>query len=182
MSKPLTVIVNAIPLTGVNTGIGRYLRCLYRHIERDFGREVQVGYFDGARVLPSMPDAVASVAGRSRITALLWKMPPAVALAARLAVQARRELAFRRAAQDFDVYHEASFFPFRAPKGVKTVFTIHDLSLIRYSQFHPRERVLFFNLFFKRRLAQVARFPGGVGVHPGGDARRAGHRPPAGWT
>lgn len=158
MAARLKVIVNAIPLTAVNTGIGRYLRCLYTAIERDFGREISVGYFDGARLLPRMPEPLADVAGRSRITSFLWRLPPAAALAARLAVQARRELAFRRAARGFDVYHEASFFPMPAPRGVKTVFTIHDLSLIRYPQYHPRERVLFFNLFFRRRLKRVSRF------------------------
>ena len=158
MPRKLKVIVNALPLTGVNTGIGRYLRCLYSHIEREFGQELSIGYFDGARVLGRMPEPAASVAGRSRLTKLLWKLPPLAGLAIRLAVHARREWAFRQAAIGYDLYHEAAFFPFLAPKGVKTVFTVHDLSLIRYPQFHPRERVLYFNLFFRRRLKQVARF------------------------
>ncbi|MFP5220966.1 MAG: glycosyltransferase family 4 protein [Acidobacteriota bacterium] len=158
MSRPLKVIVNAVPLTGVNTGIGRYLRCLYDHIERAHGNEVSIGYFDGQRVLDRMPSPAASVAGRSRLTKLLWKLPPLAGLAVRLAVHARREWAFYQAAKGYDVYHEAAFFPFLAPKGVKTVFTIHDLSLIRYPQHHPRERVLYFDLFFKRRLRQVSRF------------------------
>jgi len=158
VSRPLKVIVNAVPLTGVNTGIGRYLRCLYDHIERAYGSEVSIGYFDGRRVLERMPDPAASVAGRSRLTRLLWKLPPLAGLAVRLAVHAKREWAFYQAAKGYDVYHEAAFFPFLAPKGVKTVFTVHDLSLIRYPQHHPRERVLYFNLFFKRRLRQVSRF------------------------
>jgi alpha-1,3-rhamnosyl/mannosyltransferase len=158
MPRKLKVIVNAIPLTGVNTGIGRYLRCLYAQIERRFGDELEVSYFDGARALPAMPQPAASVAGRSRLTKLLWKLPPLMGLAVRLAVHARRELAFLRAAEGFDVYHEAAFFPFLAPRRVKTVFTVHDLSLIRHPQFHPRERVLYFNLFFRRRLKQVSRY------------------------
>lgn len=158
MPRKLNVIVNAVPLTGVNTGIGRYLRCLYARIERDFGHELSIGYFDGAKVLDHMPAPAPSVAGRSRLTKILWKLPPLAGLAARLLVHAKRERAFHRAAQGFDVYHEAAFFPFKAPKGVATVFTIHDLSLIRYPQFHPRERVLYFNLFFRRRLKRVSRF------------------------
>lgn len=158
MSRPLKVIVNAVPLTGVNTGIGRYLRCLYEHLERAYGSELSIGYFDGQRVLNRMPDPAASVAGRSRLTKLLWKLPPLAGLAVRLAVHAKREWAFLQAAKGYDVYHEAAFFPFLAPKGVKTVFTVHDLSLIRYPQHHPRERVLYFDLFFRRRLKQVSRF------------------------
>jgi len=158
VSRPLKVIVNAVPLTGVNTGIGRYLRCLYDHIERICGNEISIGYFDGRRVLDRMPAPAASVAGRSRLTKLLWKLPPLAGLAVRLAVHAKREWAFYQAAKGYDVYHEAAFFPFMAPKGVKTVFTIHDLSLIRYPQHHPRERVLYFDLFFRRRLRQVSRY------------------------
>ncbi|WP_243439314.1 glycosyltransferase family 4 protein [Fundidesulfovibrio soli] len=158
MARKLKVIVNAVPLTGVNTGIGRYLRCLCAHIESRHGSEVSLSYFDGRRVLPSMPAPAASVAGRSRLTKLLWSLPPAAALAARLAVHARREWAFYNAAKGFDVYHEAAFFPFLAPKGVRTVFTVHDLSLIRYPQHHPRERVLYFEMFFRRRLKRVSRY------------------------
>ena len=156
--RPLRVIVNAIPATGVNTGIGRYLRCLYAHIERDYGRELTIGYFDGRQVRPAMPEPAQSVAGRSRLTKLIWSLPPLAGLGLRLAQLARREFHFRRAAKGFDVYHEAAFFPFMAPAGVKTVFTIHDLSLMRYPQFHPRERVLYSNLFFKSRLAKVDKF------------------------
>ena len=158
MPRKLRLIVNALPLTTVNTGIGRYLRCLYQAMEHQHGSELDIRYFDGRQALPHMPDAPASVAGRSRLTKLLWSLPPAAGLAVRLAVHYKREIAFLRAAQGCDLYHEASFFPYRAPKGVKTIFTIHDLSLLRYPQFHPRERVLYSNLFFQRRLAQITRF------------------------
>jgi alpha-1,3-rhamnosyl/mannosyltransferase len=158
MARKLKLIVNAVPLTGVNTGIGRYLRCLYASIERLYASEIEIAYFDGRRALPVMPEPARSVAGRSRITSFLWRLPPAAALCARLAVHARRELAFYKAARGFDAYHEAAFFPFLAPKGVKTAFTVHDLSLIRYPEHHPRERVMYFNLFFRRRLKRVARF------------------------
>ena len=76
----LRLIVNAIPLTAVNTGIGRYLRCLYQAIEAKYGHEVDIRYFDGRQALPVMPDPPASVAGRSRLTKLLWSLPPAVGL------------------------------------------------------------------------------------------------------
>jgi len=158
MTRKARLIVNAVPLTGVNTGIGRYMRCLYTHIERLYPDTLEIGYFDGKRVLASMPEPSANVAGRSRLTSLLWKLPPLAGLAVRLAVHARRELAFLKAAKGYDLYHEAAFFPFRTPRGVKTVFTIHDLSLIRYPEHHPRERVLYFNMFFQRRLRQVSRY------------------------
>ncbi|WP_459934774.1 glycosyltransferase family 4 protein [Fundidesulfovibrio butyratiphilus] len=158
MARKIKLIVNALPLTTVNTGIGRHLRCLYEQLENDHGRDFEIAYFDGRQAVSAMPPPPKDVSGRSRLTSLLWRMPAAVGLGVRLAVHARREWAFRQAAKGFDIYHEASFFPFLAPRGVKTVFTIHDLSLLRYPEHHPRERVLYNALFFKRRLKRVSRF------------------------
>lgn len=152
----MRIIVNALPLVNLRTGIGRYVEGLYRELERRPG--VEVGYFDGSRVLPRMPDAPASEARWSLRTALFWKLPPHLALAVRAAFQARRQAAFTRAARGFDVYHETSFFPFAAPPGVRTVLTVHDLSLLRHPQWHPPERVLFFERYFHRRLPGVDRF------------------------
>ena len=58
----------------------------------------------------------------------------------------------------YDLYHEAAFFPFRVPKNVATVFTIHDLSLITLPERHPAERVRYFNRYFHKRLPGVARY------------------------
>ena len=111
----MRLIVNVIPATGVNTGIGRYLRCLYEHIQREFGQELSIGYFDGQRVLDAMPEPAQSVAGRSRLLKLIWSLPPAAGLSLRLAHLAKREWHFRQAAKHFDIYHEAAFFPFPSP-------------------------------------------------------------------
>lgn len=152
----MRIIVNALPLVNLRTGIGRYVAGLYRELE--FRPGVAVGYFDGARVLPGMPEAPASEARWSLRTALFWRLPPRMALTVRAAFQARRQAAFTRAARGYDIYHETSFFPFAAPPGVRTVLTVHDLSLLRHPQWHPRERVLFFEQYFHRRLPGVDRF------------------------
>ncbi len=156
--KKLRVIVNAVPLATVNTGIGRYLRCLYGALERGYGDRLEVGYFDGKRVRGEPPRPPENLAARSRLTDLLWKLPPVAALGVRLARHYAREAAFYKAARGYDVYHEAAFFPFRVPARVRTVFTVHDLSLLTFPEHHPAERVRYFNMFFFRRLARVSRF------------------------
>ena len=118
--RQLRVLVNAVPLATVNTGIGRYLRCLYAAIERDYGRDLDIAYFDGKGVSSTPPQPPANLAGRSRLTSLLWKLPPAVGLAVRLARHWQREAVFYQAAKGYDLYHEAAFFPFRVPKIVAT--------------------------------------------------------------
>ncbi len=156
--KKLRVIVNAVPLATVNTGIGRYLRCLYAALERGYGNRLEIGYFDGRRVRDVPPRPPENLARRSRWTDLLWKLPPLAALGVRLARHAQREMVFWRAARGYDVYHEAAFFPFAVPRGVRTVFTVHDLSLLTLPEHHPAERVRYFRMFFFKRLRQVSRF------------------------
>ncbi len=156
--RKLRVIVNAVPLATVNTGIGRYLRCLYAALERDYGDRLEIGYFDGRSVSGVAPRPPRNLAARSKATDLLWKLPPVAALGVRLARHWQRELAFWRAARGYDVYHEAAFFPFRAPRGLPTVFTIHDLSLLTLPGHHPVERVRYFRMFFFKRLRTVSRF------------------------
>ncbi|MFP5258310.1 MAG: glycosyltransferase family 1 protein, partial [Acidobacteriota bacterium] len=89
--RKLRVIVNAVPLATVNTGIGRYLRCLYAALERNHGDRLEIAYFDGRNVSPTPPRPPENLAGRSRLTSLLWKLPPAVGLAVRLARHYQRE-------------------------------------------------------------------------------------------
>jgi glycosyltransferase involved in cell wall biosynthesis len=105
-----------------------------------------------------MPSPPRDYGDWSRKAALFWRLPTHLALAIRLSDHLYREARFRLAGRKFDVYHEAAFFPFSPIKDLQTVFTIHDLSLIRYPQFHPRERVLFSKLFLRRRCRGVKSF------------------------
>jgi len=156
--KKIRVIVNAIPLATVNTGIGRYLRCLYEQLERLYGDRLEIGYFDGRSVSAAAPAGPSNLGRRSRLTSILWKLPPTAALAVRLARHYQRESAFRKAAKGYDLYHEPAFFPFAAPDGVRTVFTVHDLSLITFPEHHPKERVRYFNMFFHKRAERAVHF------------------------
>lgn len=152
------LIVNAIPLANVNTGISRYLRCLYGELEKRYSQELEIHYFDGVRASRNMPEGPQNLKQWTILADLFWKLPPSIAILIRFCVQKKRERAFRKAAQGFDLYHEAGFFPFIPPRGVKTVFTIHDMSIQRYPEHHPRERVLFMEKFLLERVALVQRF------------------------
>lgn len=145
------LLVNVIPLTIINTGISRYLRSLYDQMESHYSDILEIGYFDGVKVRKRPPSVSKNSSFWSRLSGLFWRLPPYIALAVRLIVHARREMVFRRVARDFDLYHEASFFPFKATRHLKTIFTIHDLSLLYLPQYHPKERVLYNKLFFWKR-------------------------------
>jgi len=139
-------------MTRVSSGIGRYMRCLYAAMERLFAGEMRFYYFDGVTVSDRPPSPPANLERWSAAVDLLWRMPARLALAARLSAHALAERRFAKCARGMDLYHEAAYFPFRCPGGIKTVFTVHDMSLVRHPEYHPRERSLFFNLFFPGRF------------------------------
>ena len=158
MNPRIRLLVNAIPMVNVNTGISRYLRSLYAEMERTYGDSLEIGYFDGVRVSSMMPCGPANLNRWTRGIDLFWRMPVYPALIVRLVFHFIREALFHRCCRHFDLYHEAGFFPFTVPRRLKTVFTIHDLSLIRFPQYHPEERVLYSRLFFRRRCNGVDHF------------------------
>ncbi|MCF8142838.1 MAG: glycosyltransferase family 4 protein [Deltaproteobacteria bacterium] len=158
MNSHIKLLVNAVPMVNVNTGISRYLRCLYGEMERSYGDRLEIGYFDGFKVISRMPGGPGDLGRWTRGVDLFWRMPVYPALMVRLGFHFLREGIFRKWSRHFDVYHEAGFFPFSVPARLKTVFTIHDLSLIRFPQYHPRERVLYSRLFLRRRCDGVDHF------------------------
>jgi len=50
----------------------------------------------------------------------------------------------------FDLYHEPNFVPFRA--HLPTVVTVHDLSVLKFPQWHPADRVTYHRRHFLRGL------------------------------
>lgn len=158
MRSRLKVIVNAIPMGKINTGISRYLRCLYTQMEQCYGDKLEIGYFDGLKVSNKMPRGPANLGQWTSGVNLFWKMPVYPALVTRLGIHMMREVIFWKWSRCFDIYHEAGFFPFRVSTQMKTLFTIHDLSLMRFPEHHPRERVLFSRLFLRHRCRRTDRF------------------------
>lgn len=148
----MQVVLNVQSLAPPLTGIGRYtfqlLRALAdnRHIERlhcfsDWGwlstRQVlgnaAAGRFpeEKSGMRRASPRTVAT-----RMRQALRALPGAYALRAEI-----RDRVFRWRANGLKkaVYHEPNyvFRPFPGPK----VLTVHDISHLRYPQYHPRERV-----------------------------------------
>ncbi len=148
--KGMRVLVNALPFVGVLTGIQRYARCLYRELEKLSG--VSVGYFNGIRCHPSMPvQRDAQVWAKK--TERLWQIPAGLFTELRIVHWLALEQRLKMLAHSrlFDVYHETTSFP-AAVKGLPVVHTVYDLSLLKHREKHPRERVMLFDFFFKRRL------------------------------
>ena len=154
----MKIIVNAFPMVNVNTGISRYMRCLYRMLEERYGDRLEIGYFDGKTVSATMPSGPGNLSRWTRLVSLFWRLPAYPAFFLRLIFHFNQERNFRRYVKDYDIYHEAGFFPFLTPPHIRTVFTLHDLSVFRFPQYHPRERVLYSRIFLPKRCEKVSLF------------------------
>ena len=153
----MNVLINALPMTVVGTGIGRTLHGLAAGLAALAQDDLRVSWFTGDGVLPVAP-IPRGPALQERIMQLLWRMPEPVAYGVRLLRHARTEARFNRVAAGFDVYHEAGYFPLKAGAGLRTILTVHDLSLFLHPQWHPRERVRYFRKFFIERFSFADRF------------------------
>lgn len=150
----MRIVVNAIPMTEIVTGIQRYVRCLYSELQALDG--VSVSYFGRSTCDGSMPP-LANPARYSKRIGLVRSLPDPVLVGLRVLDRLFFEHRLRQTARrgDFDVYHEPNFFP-PMVSNLPVVYTVHDLSLLKYRDKHPRERVQFSDLFFHSRLPRAA--------------------------
>ncbi len=54
----------------------------------------------------------------------------------------------------FDLYHEPNFVPL--PTRLPTVITVHDLSVLKYPEWHPADRVRYHQKYFLKGLSRAA--------------------------
>lgn len=146
----MKVLIDAIPMTGLLTGIARYLRNMYTVMSNH--NDVELSYITGKTLCDSMPP-LADSARWEKATGAVMKLPDPLVFGLRAAHWLRYEQKLRSICKQnsFDLYHETAFVPAKLP-GVPTVYSIYDLSLRRWRETHPRERVWFFEFFLKRRL------------------------------
>ncbi|VEN73926.1 Alpha-1,3-rhamnosyl/mannosyltransferase [Candidatus Desulfarcum epimagneticum] len=146
----MKILVNANPMAGILTGISRYLRNLYAALsDLDQGR---IFYMWGNEVLGAMPP-LADFARWEKMTATVWKLADPIVFGLRSLHLLRQERKLREICRNtfFDIYHETGFTPSKMTSS-PTLYTMCDLSMRRYKETHPRERVLFFEYFLKRRF------------------------------
>ena len=146
----MKILVDAIPMTGLLTGIARYLRNLYVAMAQM--NQVDLFYFKGGIPVKSMP-ALAESDKWQQTTRAVKNLPDPIVFGMRAARWLKYEHDLNRICRKkaFDIYHETAFTPAKLSL-IPTVYSIYDLSLRRYRETHPRERVWFFEYFIKRRL------------------------------
>ena len=151
----MKILINAIPMTGLLTGIARYLRNLYSAINiinQPNLSNLELFYFQGKTIDNFMP-AMAKSEQWQQTTKSVRKLPDPVIFGIRVLARLKYEYNLNRLCRKkaFSIYHETAFTPAKLT-AIPTVYSVYDLSLRRYSETHPRERVRFFEYFIKTRL------------------------------
>ena len=145
--RPINILLNARPLGTVFTGVARYARTLYQCITQlDLAR---VSYFSGGHISATMPRQARDALSRHFP---VWARH--IARRARVIAEDKLLDGYLKKGK-FHVYHETGMFPLTMSTAVPSVLTIYDLSLIKYPECHPLDRVSHFNRYFYRRLPSV---------------------------
>ncbi len=151
----MKILVNAAPMAGLLTGIARYLRNLYAQLETMEG--VEVMYYMGNTVSPEMP-GLADAQKWQKTARSIRKLPAPLLFGLRAARWYQYEYGLNRTAQNgragIDLLHETGFTPARFT-AAPSLFSMYDLTLRRYQETQPKERVMLFEYFMKTRLAHA---------------------------
>jgi glycosyltransferase involved in cell wall biosynthesis len=140
------IAVNAIPLLGRLTGVGRYLHELIHQFEKlapHYEYRYYYGYFSN-RVLT----------GGSRIHRLkdlLTKLP-----LLRAGLRVFRVTVAKYHHEQFDLYFEPNFIPLDI-KAKSIVATVHDFSFQCFPEAHPKDRVRYFAKNFRKNVLRANR-------------------------
>jgi glycosyltransferase involved in cell wall biosynthesis len=129
-TQKMNMVVNAVPLLNTLTGIGRYTS----EIATRLPKEWDVYYYKGfiSRYPPIPKPSMQNIIQRSGIAKKI----------------VRKVLYSLPSWREFELYWEPNFIPNRKIRSKKVVTTLHDFSIFRYPQWHPKDRVEFFTKSF----------------------------------
>jgi alpha-1,3-rhamnosyl/mannosyltransferase len=164
----MRVVVNQLAALGLKTGIGHYAVELLRCLRAQAGDDVIESFPQGwlrrvregcARLRPYVDpgNAIASPGvsnGRLSPAALRGVAMGYLRRGGRAFLAAAFRAACRR--RQYDLYHEPNFIPF--PSDCPTIATLHDLSVLLHPEWHPADRVAYYEEHFQHALASCVHF------------------------
>lgn len=165
----MRMIVNRLAAFGLKTGIGHYTNQLLEHLWELAGDDVidpyprgllglarsltlsLRGYLhrqrnDGAATTPSV-NTSAAVSRRRQLLQLMRQCTRAMSIGTFRAV-----CSWNR----YQLYHEPNFIPI--PSDLPTVVTVHDLSVLLHPEWHPADRVTWFEKHFQEGIRRCQHF------------------------
>jgi alpha-1,3-rhamnosyl/mannosyltransferase len=164
----MRVVVNQLAALGVRTGIGHYTVQLLRCLREQAGEDHIAGFPEGlvrkareacTHLRPFLEGSkgsspTGSAPPRSLIRSLRVKAMSGLRQLGRTLMAQYFRLVY--AVRRYDLYHEPNFIPL--PCDHPTVATIHDLSVLLHPEWHPVDRVAYFERHFHKGLTRCQHF------------------------
>ncbi|WP_172197880.1 glycosyltransferase family 1 protein [Campylobacter sp. RM16188] len=152
------ILVDTKSLLSSLSGVGRYAYEVLRGLDKDkFDAYFNYGFISQEIILPKKQDAL-SVKDlyRKKITralkAIFIFFPTWFKTAARVVLKKLNE--YRLKECEFDIYFQPNFIPLDV-NAKFIVVAIHDLAFIKHKEFHPKDRIEFFDKFFVKNISKA---------------------------
>lgn len=141
MKPKAKILIDSISLLSPLTGIGRYTYEVAKGLEKEASYELNYfyGYYSHELIHPKKKSELKSI--RSIIVAVPFL---------KKVVRKVLFLSSRLFAKEYDLYWQPNFIPNKGIKAKYTVTSVHDFSFLLHKEFHPKERIEYFEKnFFK---------------------------------
>lgn len=153
-SARYSVVINDRMLRSTKTGVGHYTAQLLKWLPRVQPEAAFVPFHAAHISRRRVEELLATHDDPSAAGGAPFRWPWAV----RRLLQIGYGVAFRNITRrhGYQLYHEPNHIPI--PCELPTVTTIHDLSVIRFPEWHPPDRIAWYDAYFQRGLEQTAHF------------------------
>lgn len=141
------LVVDALALLSPLTGIGRYTSEVTSNIKKneEFDITLYYGYYS-KEILSTATINKSKVKKLKNIVA----KTPLLKKFARKAINVYSKYYMYN--KEFDIYWQPNFIPNMNIKAKNVVTSVHDFSFMLYKDFHPKERIEFFNKYFFKNI------------------------------
>ena len=139
------ILVDSIALLSQKTGIGRYTYEIAYRLKKSRGMKYNYfyGYYSKNLLETSQKPNVQSLKSIIQKNPLLKKIARKVLT-----------LSSRLFSPKYDLYWQPNFIPNSGIKAKKIVTSVHDFAFILYREFHPKERIEYFDNYFFKNLSR----------------------------
>ncbi len=151
----IKIVLNGLPIAYPISGVGRYTLELGRELEHLLGEGMVFWFgkesFGNGSNDPILEELLGKKRIQSYFRSLLRKIP-----GVRTWGHLRRSRQFRSFVKNIkpSLYHETNYALFDFEEG-PTILTLYDLSFVRHPEWHPKDRVKYFERYCINQLSKI---------------------------
>ncbi len=139
------ILIDSIALLSPLTGIGRYTYEIAKEIHKvdHFNLNYYYGYYSKHLLETSKPNnlkTLKSIVSKSQILKKITRK--IIAVSSKLFTPT------------YDLYWQPNFIPNNGIKAKRIVTSVHDFSFILHRDFHPKERIEYFDTYFYKNIVR----------------------------